>query len=129
MVSASVNCTSVTEARMVWVRSLTMSTWIAGGSASSRRGSAALMRSTVSMTLAPGCLKMTRKMPRLPFAHAACLAFSGPSTAVPMSRMRTGAAVAVGDDDVVPVLRREQLVVGVDRVAARADVDASPSGC
>ena len=34
-------------------------------------------------------------------------------------------AVAIGDDDVVPVLRRGQLVVGVDGVAARLAVDAA----
>ena len=43
---------------MVCVRSARMLTSIAGGIAACSRGSAALMRSTVSMTLAPGCLKM-----------------------------------------------------------------------
>ena len=53
-------------------------------------GSSALIRSTVSMTLAPGCLKMTRNTPRLPSAHAARLLSSGPDMALPMSRMRNG---------------------------------------
>ena len=65
--SSRVNCTSCTDARMVSVRSMTTLTWIAGGIAARSAGSAALMRSTVSMTLAPGCLKITRMMPRLPF--------------------------------------------------------------
>ena len=55
------------------------------------RQRSALMRSTVSMTLAPGCLKTTRNTPRLPLAQAAFLASSGPATAWPMSRTRSGA--------------------------------------
>ncbi len=90
IVTPSVNCTSLTDARIVCVRSLTTSTLTAGGSASSRCGRVALIRSTVSMTLAPGCLKTTRKTPRLPFDQAACFTSSGPATAVPISRMRIG---------------------------------------
>ncbi len=56
MVSSSVTSTSSTEARIVCVRSLRMSTWMAGGMAACSRGSSALIASTVSMTLAPGCL-------------------------------------------------------------------------
>ena len=76
---------------MVCVRSLRMLILIAGGMEACRRGSSALIPSTVSMTLAPGCLKMTRKMPRLPSAQAACVVSCGPVTAWPMSRTRTGA--------------------------------------
>ena len=50
--------TSATEARMVWVRSATMRSVAAGGMLRSSCGSAALTRSTVWMTLAPGCLKI-----------------------------------------------------------------------
>ena len=64
MVSASVNSTSRTEARMVTVRSSTVSTLMAGGMLAVRRGSCALIWSTVSMTLAPGCLKMISRMAR-----------------------------------------------------------------
>ena len=53
-VSSNVNCTSATEARMVWVRSEMIETFIAGGIDASSCGSSALIRSTVSMTLAPG---------------------------------------------------------------------------
>ena len=60
IVSIRVNCTSSTEARMVWVRSLRMPTLMAAGRVAVRRGSCALMLSTVSMTLAPGCLNTTR---------------------------------------------------------------------
>ena len=89
--SISVNCTSCTEARMVCVRSMMVVTWIDGGMEASSRGSASLIRSTVSMTLAPGCLKMISRMPRLPFCQAASSRFSGPSMARPISRTRTAA--------------------------------------
>ena len=90
MVSRSVNCTSCTEARIVVVRSLRMPMWMAAGMVACRRGSSSLMRSTIWMTLAPGCLKTIRNTPRLPSAQAAPLTFSGPLTAWPMSRMRIG---------------------------------------
>ena len=74
---------------MVCVRSMMVLTWIDGGIAASSRGSACLIRSTVSMTLAPGCLKMISRMPRLPFCQAASSRFSGPSIARPISLTRT----------------------------------------
>src|SRR5262249_12277663 len=64
MVSISVNSTSATEARIVLVRSRIDSTLMEGGILAVRRGSCALIWSTVSMTLAPGCLKMISRMPR-----------------------------------------------------------------
>ena len=67
--SIRVNCTSCTDARMVSVRSTITLTCIDGGIDASSAGSAALMRSTVSMTLAPGCLKISSMMPRLPFCQ------------------------------------------------------------
>ena len=76
---------------MVCVRSDRVKILIAGGIVACRRGSSALIRSTVSMTLAPGCLKMTRTTPRLPSAQAACVVSCGPVTAWPMSRTRSGA--------------------------------------
>jgi hypothetical protein len=51
-----VSSTSFTAARMVWVRSLSVTTLIDAGIAASARGNTAMMRSTVEMTLAPGCL-------------------------------------------------------------------------
>ena len=123
MVSSSVNWTSSTAARIVVVRSLMSSILIAGGIAATRRGRVALIRSTVSMTLAPGCLKITRNTPRLPLAQAACLASSAPLTAWPTSRIRKRTAIAISDDDVVPVLGLGELVVGVDRVGALRPVD------
>ena len=91
MVNSRVNWTSSTAARMVKVRSEIRSILIAGGIAATSRGSSDLILSTVSMTLAPGCLKTTRNTPRLPLlAQAACLASSGPVTARPTSRIRSG---------------------------------------
>src|SRR5579862_8763103 len=55
-VRPSVNSTSATEARMVMVRSRTVETLTEGGMLAVSAGSRALMVSTVSMTLAPGCL-------------------------------------------------------------------------
>src|ERR1700676_503980 len=55
-VRPSANSTSATEARMVMVRSRTVTTLTEGGIAAVSAGSRALMLSTVSMTLAPGCL-------------------------------------------------------------------------
>ena len=63
MVSPSVNSTSATEARMVVVRSRMVFTSIAGGIRAVSCGSWSLIWSTVSMTLAPGCLNTARMTP------------------------------------------------------------------
>ncbi|MNX94132.1 hypothetical protein D3C86_1263530 [compost metagenome] len=47
-------CTSLTEARMVWVRSVSTTTSRPAGRLSVMLGSRALIRSTTSITLAPG---------------------------------------------------------------------------
>ena len=67
MVSASVNSTSSTEARIVTVRSRMVSTFTAGGMRAVSCGNSALIASTMSMTLAPGCLKIARITPALLF--------------------------------------------------------------
>ena len=90
MVGISVNC--VIDRRADGLGAIAgRGTLMAGGKAAVKRGNWAMMASTVSMTLAPGCLKMIRKTPRLPLAQACCLASSGPATAWPMSRTRKGA--------------------------------------
>ena len=104
IVRTSVNSTSSTEARMVCVRSEMTPIFTDGGMAARMRGIAARMRSAVSMTLAPGCLSTPSRMvrpfassaeaslpPAPPYAQAAILAFSGPSTAEPISFTRIGA--------------------------------------
>ena len=91
MVSARVNSTSRTEARMVVVRSERMLTLIVGGIEACSVVSVLLIASTVLMTFAPGILNTTRKTLRLPLLQAACVESCGPATAWPMSRTRTGA--------------------------------------
>ncbi len=91
MVSSMVRSTSLTEARIVVVRSTILSTLMDAGTASRDLGSCSSTRATVSMTLAPGCLKTMSRMLRLPSPTAASLVFSGPSTATPISRIRIGA--------------------------------------
>ncbi len=88
--SSSVNSTSVTEARMVWVRSEATWTLMSGGMLFSSCGSFASTPSTVSMTLAPGCLKMISSTPGLLFCQAASCEFCGPLIALPMSLIRIG---------------------------------------
>ena len=53
--SISSNCTSLTEARMVVVRSVSTETLMEGGKELCSWGRSFLIRSTTSMTLAPGC--------------------------------------------------------------------------
>ena len=55
MVMSRVISTSVTEALIVWVRSIRMWMEMAGGMFACSPGSAALILATVWMTLAPGC--------------------------------------------------------------------------
>ena len=116
--SSSVNCTSRTEARMVCVRSMTMLTWIDGGIAASSRGSAALIRSTVSMTLAPGCLNTSSTMPRLAVLPGRKLLVLRPVDRLADVAHAHRRAVAIGEDDVVVFGRLGELVVVVDRVGA-----------
>ena len=66
-----------------------------------RRGNSALIRSTVSITFASGCLETISAMARRPLIHAASVVSAGPSTAWPMSLDADRCAVPVGDDQVV----------------------------
>ena len=115
MVSTSVNCTSLTDARIVTVRSVRTSTLMAGGMAACSCGKRALMRSTVSMTFAPGCFKTARMMARLPFAQAASkLSFRTVDRLTDVANAHRS-AVLVRDDGVVPRLGAQHLIVGIDR--------------
>ena len=60
MVSASVNFTSDTESRIVWDRSLRISSVTDGGSCSRKVGSSALTWSTTCTTFVPGCFWIAR---------------------------------------------------------------------
>ena len=96
--SISSNCTSRTEARMVIVRSVSTATSTAAGSDACSCGSTRLMRSTTSMTLAPGWRWMLRMIAGDSLAHAASRAFSAPSEHLGHVGQAHRRAVAVGDD-------------------------------
>ena len=64
MLTAIENCTSFTDARIVVVRSLSTSSFTAGGIQRANCGNCSLMRLTVSITLAPACLKTINKTAR-----------------------------------------------------------------
>jgi hypothetical protein len=122
MVSISVNSTSASEARMFCVRSASTLTLTAAG-IELQAGQGGRMRSTVSITLAPGCLVTARMIAR-PLWNVLSAGrrrrrrpsprlFSGPSTATPTSRTRTGRRCARP----APCRSRRRagdLVVGVD---------------
>ena len=78
--STSSNCTSRKAARMVTVRSDSKDSCTAPGRLACSRGSMAWMRSTVSITFAPGWRCTLRMMARRSFDQAARRAFSAPST-------------------------------------------------
>ncbi len=89
-VSSNVNCTSATDARMVWVRSEMTSTLTAAGIEAWSTGIISLTRFTVSMTLAPGWRWIARMIARFLLNQAEISSFSPALTARPISRMRTG---------------------------------------
>ena len=84
-------CTSRTEARMVSVRSVRMAMSSELGRVSRSVGSRSLMRSTTSMTLAPGWRWTFTITAWVLFIQAAMRVFSWPSSTVATSRIRTGA--------------------------------------
>ena len=123
MVSSSVNCTSSTAARMVWVRSLMNSILIAGGIA------ATSLRQQ-RFDLVDGLNDVGARLLEHHQEHAALAV--GPGCLLGVFRSGDGAAdvanpqrpaIAIGDDDVVPVLRIQQLVVGVDGIGPLVAVD------
>src|SRR5467141_1676487 len=71
----SSNSTSATDARIVVVRSVSTSTSIPAGSAALSCGNSAWIRSTTSMTLAPGWRWMLRMIAWSVFIQAASLVF------------------------------------------------------
>ena len=87
----SVRSTSDNEARMVGVRSEAIRKLIAAGMDACNCGSKSLTRSTVSMTLAPGCLEMMSKTDGLPLKYPALRKSCTESTTSPKSERRTAA--------------------------------------
>src|ERR1700678_3107522 len=71
IVNINSNCTSLTEARMVVVRSVRMAMLTAGGRVALSWGSLALIRSTTWMMLAPGWRWTLRMMALVVFIQAA----------------------------------------------------------
>ncbi len=74
---------------------------IAGGMTPCSCGSVALIWSTVSMTLAPGCLNTTSTTAGLPLSHAAMVDVLGAIDGLADIAHADRRAVAIGDDDVV----------------------------
>ena len=72
----SVLSTSWTEERIVVVRSTMMVSLMAAGTEACKEGSVRRMRSTVSITLAWGCLKIMRTTEGLPSANPPARKFS-----------------------------------------------------
>ncbi len=91
MASISSCCTSRTEARMVWVRSVSTITSRPAGRLAVIFGSSSWMRSTTSMTLAPGWRWMFSSTAWFWLAQAARRSFSAPSTMVATSFRRSAA--------------------------------------
>ncbi|MCY1346343.1 hypothetical protein D9M69_324260 [compost metagenome] len=88
--SISSNCTSFTEARMVVVRSVSTCTSRLPGRVACSCGSMVLMRSTTSITLAPGWRWMFSTTAGVLLAQAARRTFSASSSTLATSRMRSG---------------------------------------
>ena len=89
--STSSNCTSCTAARMVWVRSVSWITSRLAGRLALICGSSAWMRSTTSMTLAPGWRWMFTSTAAFWLAQAARRSFSVPSWMLATSFRRSAA--------------------------------------
>ena len=87
----SVNCTSLTEARMVTVRSLTMVSFTPAGIARCTLGISARICRTTSMTLAPGWRWMSMMTAGVPLYQPPVRSFSSPSTIFATSPIVTGA--------------------------------------
>ncbi len=83
--------TSSTDARIVVVRSVSSVTWTEPGSDACNCGSSCLMRSTTSITFAPGWRCTLTMMAGVAFAQAASRTFSAPSTTSATSDSLIGA--------------------------------------
>jgi hypothetical protein len=89
--SISSNSTSRTDARIVVVRSVRMTTVMAEGRDAWSCGRSRLTRSTTAMMLAPGWRWMFRITAGTSFIHAACRVFSVSSMTLATSERCTGA--------------------------------------
>ena len=121
--STRVNCTSCTEARIVWVRSCTTSSLTLAGAARCRRGSSRWISRTVSITLAPGWRLTSTITAGTPLYQPPTRLFSRPSTMRATSPQQDRRAVAIGDDDLAVGVGGQDLVVGADRVGLMGAVE------
>ena len=101
MVSARVNCTSLTESRMFCDRSDTSSTWIDGGNDACSSGICALTWSTTSSVLAPAWRRISSSSAGLPLNQAPVRGDLEESIDLADVLHPHRRAVAVGDDHVV----------------------------
>ena len=125
MVSISVNWTSFTEARIVVVRSLSTSRWIAGGTEALQARQLRIDAVDDLDDVGAGLLEDDQEDAALAVRPGGLLGVLRARHGLADVADADRAAVAVGDDDVVPVLARGELVVGVDREALLLAVDAA----
>ncbi len=116
MVRSSVNWTSETLARIVCVRSEAMTISMPAGRAAWSRGSAALMASTVAMTLAPGWRWMASTTAGRSLYQPCRVMSCRPDGRLADVPQPDGGPVAIGEDQVVVVPGLEELVVGLQQV-------------
>src|SRR5262249_5037484 len=90
-VSISSNSTSLTDARIVVVRSVRTATWMDAGSVAVSVGSSVLMRSTPAMMLAPGWRCTLTMTAGVRSTQADWRTSSAPSTTLATSDILTGA--------------------------------------
>src|SRR5580700_677563 len=90
-VNNNVNSISLTDARIVVVRSNVGVNVTDGGIDARNSGNSALIRSTVSMIFAPGCRPIPITTAGLPLAYPEFLRSSIPSVTFAISLSRTGA--------------------------------------
>ena len=128
-VNSSVNSISLTDARMVVVRSKSVLSVTEGGIEARNSGSSALMRSTVSIMLAPGCRPMPITTAGLPFAYPELRRSSIPSVTFAMSLSRTGAPFLIGHNQGRVLLGLQELVGVIQDPPVGCDLPDSPWEC
>jgi hypothetical protein len=110
MVSNSVNCTSRTEARIVWVRSLNVKTLICRRYG--RRQTGKLVHDPADRhDVGAWLLEDDEEHGRVCRPPGRPVSCPGDRSRLDRYRARAGSAVAISDDDVVPILGPSQLIV------------------
>ena len=110
---------------MVMVRSLRTEILMVGGSHCASSGSTALMRSTVSMTLASACLKTMTSTAWLVPAQPASVVVFNPFDDLAEGVQLDGNAVPLGENQVLIIRGVEQLVVADDGVGDCCAIQAA----